>query len=202
MAHSERRTRVVLARQYASNHSSTDMPWISAAQLAEEAGCSVRRVRDLVQLGLVSKAVGQGRARRYTRTHVEQLLAVMHALDQASLTRAELLWALDRDTPSRLRRQAANIELLLGPRDRHGRVREVRVDGHLTISVAGPVAQHQKRFLTKLIATIAEDLRIRADVAEQLRARLALPRSSKGSARAGGESDRLPGDNRISRAKT
>ena len=186
MADSDRWTRVVLAGQHGLNHSSTDIPWMSAAQLAEEAGCSVRRVRDLVQLGLVSKAVGQGRARRYTRAHVEQLRAAMHALDEANLTRAELLWALDRDTPSRLRRQAANIELLLGRRDRHARVHEVRVDGHLTISVAGPVAQHQKRFLAKLITTIAEDLRNRAAVAEQLRTRMTLPRSSKGSARTGG----------------
>lgn len=187
MADSDRRTRVVLAGPHGLNHSYTDIPWMSAAQLAEEAGCSVRRVRDLVQLGLVSKAVGQGRARRYTRAHVEQLRAVMHALDQANLTRAELLWALDRDTPSRLRRQAANIELLLGPRDRHARVHEVRVDGYLAISIAGPIAQHQKRFLAKLITTIAEDLRDRADAAEQLRARMTLPRSSKGFRHAGAQ---------------
>jgi DNA-binding transcriptional MerR regulator len=175
---------------------STDVPWISAAQLAKEGGCSARRVRDLVQLGLVSKAVGQGRARRYTQDHVEQLKAVMRALDEAAFTRAELLWVLDRDTPSRLRRQARDIELLAGPRDGHARVGEVQVEECLTFSVAGPVAQHQRRFLAKLIATIAEDLRKRADAAERLRARLTLPRSSRASARAGEESDRLPASDR------
>jgi DNA-binding transcriptional MerR regulator len=156
---------------------STGVPRISAAQLAKEVGCSVRRVRDFVQLGLVGKAVGQGRARRYTQDHVEQLKAVMHALDEAAFTRAELLWVLDRETPSRLRRQAREVELLAGPREGRARVHVVQVEGRLTFSVAGSIALHERRLLTNLVATIARELRARADFAEEWRAQLAVNRS-------------------------
>lgn len=151
---------------------------ITAAKLAEEAGCSVRRVRDLVQLGLISRAIGEGRARRYTRAHVEQLRTVLRALDQAGLTRSELLWVLDRGTPTRLRRQAHDLGLLLRPSERRPRIYEIELEGHLSIAIAGPVEQHQASFLAKILARIADELRSRADAAEELRARLTLPRTS------------------------
>lgn len=173
----------------AQEQSPTDASWITAAQLAEEAGCTVRRVRDLIQLGLVSRAIGKGRARRYTPTHVKQLQAVVQALDQANLTRGELLWVLDRDTPSRLRRQARDLELLAGPRDGSARVVEVQVEGVLTVSIAGTIAQHHRRLMTKTLGAFAQDLRARADLAERLRARLAIPPSLARSARASGGSE-------------
>lgn len=158
-----------------SDDSLADPCWFNADQLAEEVGCSVRRVRDLIQLGLVRRAVGQGRARQYTWSHVKQLRAVLHALDEANLTRGELLWVLDRDTPSRLRRQARDLEQLAGPRDRAARVLEVRVEGVLTVSIAGPIARHQRHLLRQALGTFAQDLRAKADFAESLRARLATP---------------------------
>lgn len=158
-----------------SDDSPADPSWLNAAQLAEEVGCSVRRVRDLIQLGLVRRAVGQGRARRYAPSHAKQLRAVLHALDEANLPRGELLWVLDRDTPSRLRRQARDLEQLAEPRGRAARVVEVRVEGVLTVSIAGPIARHQRQLLSQALGTVAQELRAKADFAERLRARLATP---------------------------
>lgn len=143
-----------------------------AVELARRGGCDHRKLRELIELGLVNKAIGKGRAAKYFEGHVEQLRAVLHALDEHDLSKPELRWVLDPDTPHRLRRQARAAEHLSGPTDSPGRVENVALDIGLQLSLTGSMPKHLEASARRVLASIAGVLRAEADRVEALRKNL------------------------------
>lgn len=138
-------------------------------EVATLGGCSHRQLRELVELGLVNRAVGKGHAARYLKSHVEQLQGVLQALQESKLSKQGLRWVLDRDTPNRLRRQAIEVERLGGPLDGHERLDEVTLDLGLRLAATGTFSVHHQSTVKRVLASVAVVLRDEADRVEALR---------------------------------
>ena len=65
------------------------------ADVARRAGCAPRRVRHLIQRGLVPKAAGRGRESRFDQRHVRQVMAVQALLKEGRYRIGDLAELLD-----------------------------------------------------------------------------------------------------------
>lgn len=152
----------------------SSVEFFGAVELARRGGCSHRELRELIELGLVSKATGKGPAAKYFESHVEQLKAVLLAKDKLGLSKPELRSILDPDTPHRLRRQALSVERLFGPADGRRRVEQVALDLSLRLTRTGVLPDHLKSSAKKVALCIAETLRSEADRVESCRRSLTI----------------------------
>lgn len=65
---------------------------MSQKQLAEQVGCSVRKLRTLIERGLIDKAHAAGRGAYYTDHHLSQALRALKALRRTDFTRNRLAY--------------------------------------------------------------------------------------------------------------
>lgn len=88
----------------------------SQQQLADQAGCSDRKLRTLIERGFVDRAHGAGRGSYYTDHHLSQARKALNALSNRGFTRSRLAYETSAaqvttygQAVSRIRAAARNI---------------------------------------------------------------------------------------------